>query len=164
MTAVRHVNTLLDTYRDPSAPGGYKMYTAALKAADASQAQQGLQALQEPLSKIGAKVATRELMTDEADPGAGPAGCPAAGCSLGAAVGAVGASALDGRAALRRGAITDDIVDLAAGHPFYGAAEQAGIQTPPQRYYVLHDLRPRPRRCAPTCRCCWRAGRRRSRS
>jgi iron uptake system component EfeO len=52
------VNKLLDTYRDPSIPGGYKMYTAALKASDGAKLSKAIQALQEPLSKIGAKVAT----------------------------------------------------------------------------------------------------------
>jgi iron uptake system component EfeO len=52
------VNKLLDTYRDPSIPGGYKMYTAALKASDGAKLSKAIQALQEPLSKIAAKVAT----------------------------------------------------------------------------------------------------------
>jgi iron uptake system component EfeO len=52
------VTALLDTYRDASIPGGYKDYTAALKASDASKLSLAVQALQEPLSKIAEKVAT----------------------------------------------------------------------------------------------------------
>jgi iron uptake system component EfeO len=53
-----NVNALLDTYRDPSVSGGYKMYTAALKTSDGAKLSKAIQALQEPLSKIAAKVAT----------------------------------------------------------------------------------------------------------
>ncbi len=49
---------LLDTYRDPSVPGGFKVYTAALKASDGAKLSKSIQALQEPLSKIAEKVAT----------------------------------------------------------------------------------------------------------
>jgi iron uptake system component EfeO len=52
------VNKLLDSYRDPSIPGGYKLYTAELKASDAVKLSKAIQALQEPLSKIAEKVAT----------------------------------------------------------------------------------------------------------
>jgi iron uptake system component EfeO len=52
------VNQMLDTYRDPSVPGGYKIYTADLKAADAAALSKSIQQLQEPLSKIAEKVAT----------------------------------------------------------------------------------------------------------
>lgn len=52
------VNRLLDTYRDPGVPGGYKLYTAALKASDAASLSKAIQALQEPLSQIAEKVAT----------------------------------------------------------------------------------------------------------
>jgi iron uptake system component EfeO len=52
------VNAMLDTYRDPNVPGGYKVYTAALKAADGTKLSKSIQALQEPLSKIAEKVAT----------------------------------------------------------------------------------------------------------
>lgn len=52
------VNALLDTYRDPNEPGGFKRYTAEIKAADAARLSRGIQALQEPLSKIAEKVAT----------------------------------------------------------------------------------------------------------
>jgi iron uptake system component EfeO len=48
---------LLDTYRDPSVPGGFKLYTA-LKASDGARLSKSIQALQEPLSKIAEKVAT----------------------------------------------------------------------------------------------------------
>ncbi len=52
------VNAMLDTYRDPSQPGGYKLYTAALKASDGATLSHTVQALQEPLSQIAEKVAT----------------------------------------------------------------------------------------------------------
>jgi iron uptake system component EfeO len=52
------VGKLLDTYRDGSVPGGYKLYTAALKASDAAKLSKAIQALQEPLSHIAEKVAT----------------------------------------------------------------------------------------------------------
>ncbi|QWA13112.1 EfeM/EfeO family lipoprotein [Sodalis ligni] len=52
------VHTLLETYRDPSVPGGYKLYTDQLKASDATKLSKSIQALQEPLSKISEKVAT----------------------------------------------------------------------------------------------------------
>ncbi|HEX3982712.1 MAG TPA: iron uptake system protein EfeO [Acidisoma sp.] len=52
------VNAMLDIYRDKSVPGGYVLYTAQLKASDAAKLSKAIQALQEPLSKIGEKVAT----------------------------------------------------------------------------------------------------------
>ena len=52
------VRALLETYRDPNVPGGYKIYTAELKASDAAKLSKSIQALQEPLSKIAEKVAT----------------------------------------------------------------------------------------------------------
>ncbi len=52
------VKALLNTYRDPSIPGGYKYYTSDLKASDAAKLSKRIQALQEPLSKIAEKVAT----------------------------------------------------------------------------------------------------------
>ena len=54
------VNAMLDTYRDKTQPGGYELYTAQVKAADAAKLSKAIQALQEPLSKIGEKVATAE--------------------------------------------------------------------------------------------------------
>lgn len=53
-----NVIQLLDTYRDPSVPGGFKLYIAALKASDGAKLSKSIQALQEPLSKIAEKVAT----------------------------------------------------------------------------------------------------------
>lgn len=53
-----NVMALLKTYRDPNAPGGYKVYTAELKASDGVRLSKAIQALQEPLSKIAEKVAT----------------------------------------------------------------------------------------------------------
>lgn len=52
------VKALLDTYRDPSVPGGYKLYTDELKASDGAKLSKAVQALQEPLSQIAEKVAT----------------------------------------------------------------------------------------------------------
>ncbi|WP_313688964.1 iron uptake system protein EfeO, partial [Pantoea sp.] len=52
------VHALLETYRDPAIPGGYKYYTAELKASDGAKLSRAVQALQEPLSKIAEKVAT----------------------------------------------------------------------------------------------------------
>ena len=52
------VNTMLDAYRDKSQPGGYELYTPQVKTADAAKLSKAIQALQEPLSKIGEKVAT----------------------------------------------------------------------------------------------------------
>ncbi|EIC85920.1 iron uptake system protein EfeO [Serratia sp. M24T3] len=52
------VNKLLDTYREPKNPGGFKYYTAEIKAADGAKLSRSVQALQEPLSKIAEKVAT----------------------------------------------------------------------------------------------------------
>jgi iron uptake system component EfeO len=57
-TQFKAVNTLLDTYRDASVPGGYKLYTAALKASDGAKLSKAVLALQQPLSKIAEKVAT----------------------------------------------------------------------------------------------------------
>ena len=54
------VHVMLETYRDPSVPGGYKYYTAELKASDAAKLSRTIQALQEPLSKIGEKVAANK--------------------------------------------------------------------------------------------------------
>lgn len=52
------VNALLDTYRDPSIPGGFKLYTPALRASDGAKLSKAVQALQEPLSQIAETVAT----------------------------------------------------------------------------------------------------------
>jgi len=54
------VDAMLDTYRDPAALGGYKTYTAALRASDANTMSQTVQALQDPLSRIAEKVATAQ--------------------------------------------------------------------------------------------------------
>ena len=51
------VNAMLDTYRDPKVPGGYRLYTAELRTSDAAKMSKAIQALQEPLSQIAAKVA-----------------------------------------------------------------------------------------------------------
>ena len=59
-TQFTRVNTLLDTYRDPSAIGGYVTYTAALRASDANTLSQAVQALQDPLSRLAEKVATAQ--------------------------------------------------------------------------------------------------------
>ena len=55
---VTHGMLHLETYRDPSIPGGYRRYTPQLKASDAATLSRRIQALQEPLSRIAEKVAT----------------------------------------------------------------------------------------------------------
>lgn len=57
------VQALLDTYRDPNAPGGFVIYTPELRASDAEKLSRAIQALQEPLSHIAEKVATAGLIT-----------------------------------------------------------------------------------------------------
>jgi iron uptake system component EfeO len=57
-TQFANVKTMLETYRDPNELGGYKRYTAELKASDANKLSKAIQALQEPLSRIAEKVAT----------------------------------------------------------------------------------------------------------
>ena len=57
-TRFEAVLTMLDGYRDAEAIGGYKPYTAALKASDANKLSQTVQALQDSLATIAAKVAT----------------------------------------------------------------------------------------------------------
>ncbi|MFT4307476.1 MAG: EfeM/EfeO family lipoprotein [Microbacterium sp.] len=52
------VTALLDTYRDSSSLGGYRLWTEELQATDAAALSKAVQALQEPLSSIAEKVAT----------------------------------------------------------------------------------------------------------
>jgi iron uptake system component EfeO len=52
------VTEALSKYKDPSLPGGYELYTPALRAADAASLSSTVQSLQEPLSRIAEKVAT----------------------------------------------------------------------------------------------------------
>ncbi|UDY22720.1 iron uptake system protein EfeO [Nocardioides sp. Kera G14] len=52
------VNALLETYKDPKALGGYKLYTPELKKTDANKLSQTVQALQDSLSRLAEKVAT----------------------------------------------------------------------------------------------------------
>ncbi|RLV47481.1 EfeM/EfeO family lipoprotein [Nocardioides mangrovicus] len=59
-TQFANVEKLLDTYRDPSIPGGFKYYDAALKAQSSASLSRAVQALQEPLSQIAEKVATAQ--------------------------------------------------------------------------------------------------------
>src|SRR5699024_1953469 len=56
------VQALLDTYRDPNAPGGFVVYTPELRASDAEKLSRSIQSLQEPLSRIAEKVATAGLI------------------------------------------------------------------------------------------------------
>jgi iron uptake system component EfeO len=51
-------DALLDTYRDPSALGGYRPWTPALRAKAANRLSQSVQALQDSLSKLAEKVVT----------------------------------------------------------------------------------------------------------
>lgn len=59
-TQFAQVTKMLDSYRDPKTPGGYQLYTAEIKAADATRLSKAIQALQEPLSKIAEKVAVAQ--------------------------------------------------------------------------------------------------------
>lgn len=52
------VRNQLSTYRDASQLGGFKPYTAALRATDAAALSKAVQGLQDPLSRIAEKVAT----------------------------------------------------------------------------------------------------------
>ncbi|EIH3275907.1 EfeM/EfeO family lipoprotein [Salmonella enterica] len=52
------VHNLLNDYRDPTIPGGFKYYTEELKNSDGKKLSQAIQALHEPMSKIAEKVAT----------------------------------------------------------------------------------------------------------
>jgi iron uptake system component EfeO len=52
------VKAALAKYEDPAQPGGYRLYTPAVRDADAQSLSQLVQTLQEPLSKIAEKVAT----------------------------------------------------------------------------------------------------------
>lgn len=54
------VRDKLSTYRDASQIGGFKAYTAALKASDAAALSKAVQGLQDPLSRIAEKVATAQ--------------------------------------------------------------------------------------------------------
>jgi iron uptake system component EfeO len=58
VTQFASVNTLLDKYKDPSGLGGYDLYTAAIKKADAPALSAAVEALHENLAQIAAKVAT----------------------------------------------------------------------------------------------------------
>ena len=52
------VTDALERYRDPTQAGGYRQYTAAMRAKEAASLSAVVQSLQEPLSKIAEKVAT----------------------------------------------------------------------------------------------------------
>lgn len=52
------VRSLLDTYKDTNELGGYRRYTAELKASDANKLSQSVQALQDALANLAEKVAT----------------------------------------------------------------------------------------------------------
>jgi iron uptake system component EfeO len=52
------VLNVLDGYRDPSAPGGYRLYTPALQAADATKLTAVIQPLHQSLSMVAQKVVT----------------------------------------------------------------------------------------------------------
>lgn len=52
------VQTALDAYRDPSAPGGFKLWTPELRAADAPKLTAVIQPLHDSLSTVAQKVAT----------------------------------------------------------------------------------------------------------
>ena len=52
------VLNVLDGYRDPSAPGGYRLYTPALQASDAPKLTAVIQPLHQSLSTVAQKVVT----------------------------------------------------------------------------------------------------------
>ena len=52
------VLNVLDGYRDPSAPGGYRLYTPALQAGDAPKLTAVIQPLHQSLSTVAQKVVT----------------------------------------------------------------------------------------------------------
>jgi iron uptake system component EfeO len=52
------VQTALDGYRDPSAPGGFKLWTPQLRAIDAPKLTAVIQPLHDSLSTVAQKVAT----------------------------------------------------------------------------------------------------------
>jgi iron uptake system component EfeO len=52
------VLNVLDGYRDPSTPGGYRLYTAALQASDAPKLTAVIQPLHQSLSTVAQKVVT----------------------------------------------------------------------------------------------------------
>jgi len=54
------VENKLNLYRDAKIPGGFVYWTPALRAKDASTLSQTVQGLQDPLSKVGEKVATAQ--------------------------------------------------------------------------------------------------------
>ena len=51
------VKAMMKEYRDPEIPGGYKRYTAELKASDGGKLAKRIHALQEPLTRIAEKIA-----------------------------------------------------------------------------------------------------------
>ena len=57
-TQFTNVNRLLNSYRSDSVPGGFVLYTAAVKKRDGAKLSRAVQALQQPLSTIAQKVAT----------------------------------------------------------------------------------------------------------
>ncbi|RFA19990.1 iron uptake system protein EfeO [Subtercola boreus] len=52
------VDAMLATYKDAASPGGYALYTEALRTSDAPKLTQSIQALQSPLAQLSEKVAT----------------------------------------------------------------------------------------------------------
>ncbi|MEO7058721.1 MAG: iron uptake system protein EfeO [Lapillicoccus sp.] len=54
------VRDQLNTYRDATALGGFKAYTAALRTSGAAELSKAVQGLQDPLSRIAEKVATTQ--------------------------------------------------------------------------------------------------------
>lgn len=52
------VRAMLNTYRDAAQPGGYRVYTAEVRASEGPKLSRAILSLQEPLSRIAEKVAT----------------------------------------------------------------------------------------------------------
>lgn len=59
-TQFTKVETALNKYRDGKIPGGFMYWTPAMRVKDAASLSKTVQALQDPLSKVGEKVATAQ--------------------------------------------------------------------------------------------------------
>nr|WP_284254892.1 Dyp-type peroxidase [Pseudolysinimonas kribbensis] len=130
------VNAALDAYRDPGQAGGYKVYDAATRAADAGQLSRLVQSLQTPSPRSPRRSPPRDVERSRpvlrpVPPRAAPRGGRRRsrrrrrGGRRGMAI----ANAVQNH--------DEEVIDLTRSFPFYDQAHQAGIQTPPQRYTVF---------------------------
>ena len=94
-------------------------------------------------------------------PAATSSGVP---CSAASEVWSSGAREVASRGGRSAPRLRPDAVDLGTKYPFYGQRYQGGIATEPQRHALFATFRFAPGAATRgTCRCCWPAGRRRSR-